>query len=135
MLELQNYHGLRSVYWPTCMYCLFGFFLGLRKYILHKAPKGLKQRSLRLMFDDKCSRPEGMLSVSFSHEQRNDWKRKSLFLCLFEWVSCNLAWNTHSIDKLECLAIPPLCIRDHYSLSHMARDPSCVKYSPCSDLY
>ena len=55
----------------VCTVCL-GFFLGLRKYILHKAPKGLKQRSLRLMFDDKCSRPEGMLSISFSHEQRND---------------------------------------------------------------
>ena len=56
----------------TYLYVLFVWvFLGLRKYI-RNAPKGLKQRSLRLMFEDKCSRPEGMLSVSFSHEQGND---------------------------------------------------------------
>ena len=71
VLELQNYYGL-----PQCpltyLYVLFVWvFLGLRKYI-RNAPKGLKQRSLRLMFEDKCSRPEGMLSVSFSHEQGND---------------------------------------------------------------
>ena len=49
----------------TYLYVLFvWFFLGIRKYI-RNAPKGLKQRSLRLMFDDKCSRSEGMLSMSF----------------------------------------------------------------------
>ena len=56
----------------TYLYVLFVWvFLGIRRYI-RNAPKGLKQRSLRVMFDDGCSRPEGMLSMSFSHEQRND---------------------------------------------------------------